>query len=58
MSLFGRETAGGTIGLFADSLIYSTCQPLDGLSAQEFAEKLVLFAHDAQRISEALSPRV
>ena len=55
MSLFGRETAGGTIGLFVDSLIYSVRQPLEGLSAQEFAECLVQFAHDAQRLSEALS---
>ena len=51
-----RETAGGTIGLFVDSLIYSTCQPLDGLSSQEFAEKLVQFAHNAQRITDELSP--
>ena len=57
LSLFGRETAGGTIGLFVDSLIYSVRQPLEGLSAQEFAERLVRFAHDAQRLSEALSPR-
>ena len=56
MSLFGRETAGGTIGLFVDSLIYSAHQPLDGLSAQEFAERLVQFAHNAQRISDALLP--
>ena len=56
MSLFGRGTAGGTIGLFVDSLIYSTCQPLDGLSSQEFAEKLVQFAHNAQRITDELSP--
>ena len=56
MSLFGRETAGGTIGLFLDSLIYSTDQPLEGLSAQEFAERLVQFAHNAQRIMDALLP--
>ena len=56
MSLFGRETAGGTIGLFVDSLIYSVRQPLEGLSAQEFAERLVQFAHDVQRLSEALLP--
>ena len=56
MSLFGRETAGGTIGLFLDSLIYSTNQPLEGLSAQEFAERLVQFAHNAQRIMDTLLP--
>ena len=55
MSLFGRGTAGGSIGLFVDSLIYSTRQPLEGLSAQELAERLVQFAHDAQRIGEALA---
>lgn len=55
MSLFGRGTAGGSIGLFVDSLIYSTRQSLEGLSAQEFAERLVQFAHDAQRIGEALA---
>jgi len=54
MSLFGRETAGGTIGLFVDSLIYSTNQPIEGLSAQEFAERLVQFAHNARRIGDAL----
>ena len=57
MSLFGCETAGGSIGLFLDSLVYSMRLPLDGLTAQEFAERLVQFAHNAQRISEALLPR-
>lgn len=56
MSLFGRETAGGSIGLFVDSLIYSEHQALEGLSAQEFAERLVRFAHNARRLSDALSP--
>ena len=56
MSLFGRETADGTIGLFVDSLVYSAHQTLEGLSVQEFAERLVRFAHDAQRLSEALAP--
>jgi len=56
LSLFGRETAGGAIGLFVDSLVYSVRQPLEGLSVQEFAERLVRFAHDAQRLSEALAP--
>ena len=55
MSLFGRGTAGGTIGLYVDSLIYSTRQALEGLSAQEFAERLVRFAHDARQLGDALA---
>ena len=55
MSLFGRETAGGSIGLFVDSLIYSVDLPLDGLAAEAFAERLVQFADDARRISGELS---
>lgn len=56
LNLFGRKTAGGTIGLFVDSLVYSMNQPLEGLSAQEFAERLVQFAHNARRIGDALLP--
>ena len=55
MSLFGRDTAGGSIGLFVDSLIYSVDLPLDGLAAAAFAERLVQFADDVRRISGALS---
>jgi len=55
LNLFARGTAGGTIGLFADSLIYSARQPLEGLSAQEFAERLCEFAHAARRIGDALT---
>ena len=54
MSLFGRGTAGGTIGLFVDSLIYSVSQSLEGLSAEAFAERLVLFARNAQQIGECI----
>ena len=56
LSLFGRETAGGTIGLFVDSLVYSVRQPLEGLSAQELAERICEFADRARRLGEALSP--
>ena len=55
LNLFGRGTLGGTIGLFVDSLVYSMSVRLEGLSAEDFAEKLVAFAKKATEIAADIS---
>ena len=47
--------AGGVIGLFADSLIYSKTVHADGMSAEEFASLLVRFAGKTGEIAAALA---
>ena len=55
LNLFGRGTLGGMIGLFVDSLVYSMSVRLEGLSAEDFAEKLVAFAKKATEIAADIS---
>ena len=55
LNLFGRGTLGGAIGLFVDTLVYSMNVRLEGLSAEDFAEKLVAFAKKATEIAADIS---
>ena len=55
LNLFACGTAGGVIGLFVDSLVYSRDLPLEGVSAETFGRVLELFARTSREISAALS---
>lgn len=55
LNLFACGTAGGVIGLFVDSLVYSRDLPLEGVSAVAFGRVLELFARTSREISAALS---
>ncbi|MGN0890363.1 MAG: type III secretion system chaperone [Candidatus Spyradenecus sp.] len=47
-NLFAEQTAGHVIGLFNQTLIVSMDLPLDALSAEELAERLLLIARVAE----------
>lgn len=51
LNLFGRDTMGGNLGLFADSIILSRTERIVELAADAFAEKLVAFARLAGGIA-------
>ncbi len=55
MNLFGREVAGLHLGLFADTLILSDSLPLEDLSAEALAERIVMLARLAGTLSGALA---
>ena len=61
MDLFGRETLGGHLGLFGESILLSA-PPVEatGLAAEAFAEILLAFSRFAgeveQKLSEATVP--
>lgn len=55
LNLFACGTAGGVIGLFVDSLVYSRDLPLEGVSAETFGRVLELFARTSREISAVLS---
>ena len=55
MNLFACGTAGGIIGLFVDSLVYSRNLRLEGVSAEAFGEAIAAFAQKSREISAALS---
>ena len=58
MNLFGREVVGHHLGLFADSLILSSALPLEELSAEALADRLVALVRLAGTLSESLSQHV
>ena len=58
MNLFGREVVGHHLGLFADSLILSSALPLEDLSAEALADRLVALVRLAGTLSESLSSHV
>ena len=58
MNLFGREVVGHHLGLFADSLILSSALPLEDLSAEALADRLVVLVRLAGTLSESLSSHV
>lgn len=55
LGLFGRGTAGGHIGLFGDSLVFSHELALAGETPEAFAEMLLAFAKNAAEIEEKLA---
>lgn len=56
MDLFGADTLGGHIGLFADSLILSApAIDAEGLDAETFAERLLVFSRLAGDIEQKLA---
>lgn len=47
-NLFTERTAGHTIGLFAQTLMLSIDYPLEGMTAEELAERLLLIGRVAE----------
>ena len=59
MDLFGSETLGGHIGLFVDALILSSPAIVaEGLDAETFAEKLLVFSRLAGETEQKLASPV
>ncbi len=56
MSLFGKETLGGHLGLFGESMILSA-PPMEaaGLSAESFAETLLAFSRLSGEVEKKLA---
>ena len=54
LNLFGAETLGLHLGLFAQSLILSGTVPMDGLNAEGLAEKLLFLSKCIAQLSEKL----
>ena len=56
MNLFGKDTLGGHLGAFGESVILSS-QPVeaDGLDAKSFAEKLLVFSRFAGEVEKSLA---
>ena len=54
LNLFGSGTFGLHIGLFGQSLILSGTAPMEGLTAEVLAEKLLFLARQIVIISESL----
>lgn len=54
LNLFGAETLGLHLGLFARSLILSGTVPADGLDAEGLAEKLLFLSKCIAKLSEKL----
>lgn len=55
MDLFGRETLGGHLGLFGESILLSA-PPVEatGLAAEAFAERLLAFSRFAGEVEQKL----
>ena len=54
LNLFGAETLGLHLGLFARSLILSGTVPADGLDAEGLADKLLFLSKCIAKLSEKL----
>ena len=55
LDLFGRDVAGHHLGLFADTLFLSATLPLEGLSAETLAERVLALARLAGGVSGRLA---
>ena len=55
LDLFGRDVAGHHLGLFADSLLLSATLPLEGLSAETLADRILVLARLAGQLSGRLA---
>ena len=54
LDLFGRDTLGGHVGLFVDTLLLSRDLPLADLSAEDLADHLAAFARLANDLAGRL----
>lgn len=55
LDLFGRDVAGHHLGLFAGSLLLSATLPLEGLSAEALADRILVLALLAGELSGRLA---
>ena len=55
LDLFGRDVAGHHLGLFAGSLLLSATLPLEGLSAEALADRILVLARLAGQLSGRLA---
>lgn len=55
MDLFGRDVAGHHLGLFAGSLLLSATIPLEGLAADDLAERILVVSRLAGELSGRLA---
>ena len=56
LNLFGRDTLGGHLGLFVDTIFLSRNIPLDGLSAEDLGDRLIAFSRLATELAGKLDP--
>ena len=54
LNLFGSETLGMHLGLFGNALVLSGSVPMDGLTAENFAERLLFLSRHIGKLAEKL----
>ena len=54
LNLFGRDTLGGHLGLFVDTIFLSRNIPLAGLSAEDLGDRLIAFSRLATELTGKL----
>ena len=52
--LFGSETLGMHLGLFGNALVLSGTLPMEGLTAEDFAERLLFLSRHIGKLAEKL----
>ena len=57
LDIFGRDVAGHHLGLFAGSLLLSATLPLEGLSAETLADR-ILVLHRGRAVEEGPAARI
>lgn len=55
MNLFGRDVVGHHLGYFAGSLLLSANLPIEGLTAEDLADRILVLARLAGELSGRLS---
>ena len=54
LNLFGSETLGMHLGLFGNALVLSGTLPMEGLTAEDFAERLLFLSRHIGKLAEKL----
>lgn len=54
LNLFGSETLGMHLGLFGSALVLSGSVPIEGLTAENFAERLLFLSRHIGKLAEKL----
>ena len=54
LNLFGSETLGMHLGLFGNALVLSGTLPMEGLTAEDFAERLLFLSRNIGKLAEKL----
>lgn len=54
LNLFGSETLGMHLGLFGNALVLSGSVPMEGLTAESFAERLLMLSRRIGKLAEKL----